>query len=91
MLPGELHARAAPAGHRRRFLLLDGKGVIREHRGPLYRAIEESQDGRGQTDYFKFRCCKNRNLHLEMKRLDLVKQLNLLATAETVLGHDITE
>jgi hypothetical protein len=73
------------------FHVLDGKGVMREHKGPLCRAIEASPDGRGETDYFRFRCFKNRNLHLEMKRLDLVRQLNLLATGEAMLGHDMTE
>ncbi len=71
------------------FHLLDGKGVMREYRGPLYKAIEESPDGRGETEYFRFKCFKNRNLHLKMKRLDLVRQLNLLATGEHVLGHDM--
>jgi Domain of unknown function (DUF4942) len=73
------------------FHILDGKGIMREHKGPLVKAIEASPDGRGDTDYFKFRCFKNRNLHLEMKRLDLVKQLNLLAAGEAVLGNDMTE
>jgi hypothetical protein len=31
------------------------------------------------------------NLRLEMRRLDLVKELNLLVTGEAVLGHDMTE
>jgi hypothetical protein len=73
------------------FHVLDGKGVMRENKGPLTQAIEASEDGRGETDYFRFRCFKNRNLHLEMKRLDLVKELNLHATGEAVLGHDMTE
>jgi len=71
------------------FHLLDGKGVLKVNRGPLYQAINDSRDGRGETDYFRFKCFKNRNLHLEMKRLDLVRQLNLLATGEHVLGHDM--
>jgi hypothetical protein len=73
------------------FHLLDGKGIMRENRGPLSHAIEASPDGRGETEYFRFKCFKNRNLHLEMKRLDLVKQLNLLATGEHVLGYDAAE
>lgn len=71
------------------FHLLDGKGVMREHRGPLVNAILNSPDGRGETDYFKFKCFKNTNLHLEMKRLDLVQELNLLAVGERVLGEDM--
>lgn len=70
------------------FHLMDGKGVIKGHRSPLVQAIIDSEAGIGETEYFKFRCFKNRNLHLEFKRLDLVKQLNLLAAGEAVLGHD---
>lgn len=71
------------------FHLLDGKGIMRENRGPLVNAINDSPDGRGETAYFRFKCFKNCNLHLEFKRLDLVQELNLLATGERVLGQDI--
>lgn len=71
------------------FHLLDGKGVMRQNRGPLVNAINESKTGRGETDYFRFKCFNNRNLHLEFKRLDLVKALNLLAAGELVLGEDV--
>ena len=37
----------------------------------------------------RFKCYKNRNLHLEMRRLDLVKELNGLAAGEYVLGNDM--
>ncbi len=51
------------------FHLLDGKGVMRENRGPLVAAINSSdKTGRGETIYFRFKCFKNRNLHLEFKR-----------------------
>lgn len=70
------------------FHLLDGKGIMREHGGPLVSAIAASKDGKGETDFFVFKCFKNRNLHLQFKRLDLVKQLNLLAAGEAVLGKD---
>jgi hypothetical protein len=70
------------------FHLLDGKGIMRENRGPLIKAILESKDGRGETHYFKFKCFKNRNLHMEMKRLDLVMELNRQASGDYVLGND---
>lgn len=70
------------------FHLLDGKGVLKERRSPLYQAIETAEGGKGETEYFRFKCFKNRNLHLEFKRLDLVKQLNGLAAGEYVLGED---
>lgn len=75
------------------FHLLDGKGVMREHRGDLVNAVQKSNDteprGRGETDYFRFKCFKNGNIHIEFKRLDLVKQLNGLAMGEYVLGEDV--
>lgn len=72
------------------FHLLDGKGVMRENRGPLVNAINATgQTGRGETEYFRFKCFKNRNLHIEFKRLDLVKELNFLAAGERVLGEDV--
>jgi len=70
------------------FHLLDGKGVMRQDRGPLVNAISGCM-GKGETEYFKFRAFKNGNLHLEMKRLDLVKELNYLAAGERVLGEDM--
>jgi hypothetical protein len=72
------------------FHLLDGKGVMRENKGPLVKAVNATdKTGRGETEYFRFRCYKNRNLHLEFRRLDLVKQLNCLAAGEYVLGEDV--
>lgn len=71
------------------FHLLDGKGIMRENKGPLFKAINETnQSGQGETEYFRFKCFKNRNLHIEFKRLDLVKDLNGLAAGERVLGSD---
>jgi hypothetical protein len=59
--------------------LLDGKGVPGGYASPLMDAIQTSRTGTGETDYFEFRCCVNRNLHITFKRLDLVKQLNAVA------------
>lgn len=70
------------------FHLMDGKGIMREDRGPLVKAISEAKEGKGETPYFSFKCFKNRNLHIQFKRLDLVKQLNGLAVGEFVLGED---
>jgi hypothetical protein len=71
------------------FHLLDGKGPIKTCTGPLETAIQNASDGKGETDYFKFKRFKNHNLHLEFKRLDLVKELNLRVTGEGVLGRDM--
>ncbi len=62
---------------------------MKENRGPLILAIEACEGGRGETAYFRFRCFKNRNLHLEFRNLELVKELNLLAAGERVLGADV--
>ena len=61
------------------FHLLDGAGIPEGYEGPLIDAIQTSPDGTGETKYFKFKCYLNQNLHLEFKRLDLVKLLNQVA------------
>jgi len=61
------------------FSMVDGKGPIKSYHGLLYDAITSSPDGTGKTDYFKFRCCANGNLHLEFLRPDLVTRLNAIA------------
>lgn len=72
------------------FHLLDGQGVMRENKGELIKAISATDNmGKGETEYFRFKCYKNRNLHLEFKRLDLVKELNSLTAGEYVLGEDV--
>lgn len=64
------------------FSALDGQGQISKgYHSELQRAIEASEDGRGETRYFRFRAFKNHNLHVEFKRLDLVEQLNKVAGA----------
>ena len=69
------------------FHALDGNGTIKSHRGPLIDAIEASKDGTGETEYFRFRCFRNRNLHLEFKRLDLVAKLNAVAGGMRLRGE----
>lgn len=70
------------------FHLLDGAPFATDKRCDLSVAIDNCVDGKGETDYFKFKCFKNHNLHLEFKRLDLVKELNRLAAGEAVIGRD---
>lgn len=68
---------------------LDGRGFVRAGRPPIIEAINATgPDGRAETEYFRARCFKNGNLHLEFKRLDLVKELNRVATGDAVLGAD---
>jgi hypothetical protein len=61
------------------FYLLDGKSMMTEgYRSPLVDKINEGK-GAGETDYFSFKCYGNNNLHLEFKRIDLVKEFNRVA------------
>lgn len=61
------------------FHMLDGRGPLKTYHGPLSDAINNSPDGTGETDFFKFKSFKNGNLHLEFKRLDLVAKINQIA------------
>ncbi len=59
------------------FHLLDGKGMVKGHRGPLLDSIRTSE-GSGETEFFSFRCFYNRNLHLTFKRQDLLDKFNAI-------------
>jgi hypothetical protein len=61
------------------FHALDGKGFSKEYKSTLISAIETSKDGRGETEYFRFKCYKNHNIHLEFKRLDLLQEFNMIS------------
>jgi hypothetical protein len=63
------------------FHVLDGKGVPAGYRSPLVDTINSTSVsvGQGETDYFKFKCYMNHNLHLQFKRPDLVQKLNQIA------------
>lgn len=61
------------------FHALDGKPPVTTHYGPLYDAIYQNPDRKGETDYFKFKCFSNGNLHIQFKRLDLVARFNAVA------------
>lgn len=58
------------------FHMLDGKGLSAYRDGDLCRSIEAAEDGTGETEFFRFRCFRNGNLHLEFRRMDLVERLN---------------
>lgn len=61
------------------FHMLDGKGVVKSHYGPLVDAIAATETGTGSTDYFAFKAFKNSNLHLEFLRPELLEKFNALA------------
>lgn len=57
--------------------LLDGKGTVPTHAGPLVDALNgEGNRGLVETEYFEAKSFKNQNLHLRFKRPDLLAELN---------------
>jgi len=61
------------------FAMVDGKPPVKTYYGELCDAINDSPDGNGQTQYFKFKCYLNGNLHLEFIKPELVAKLNAIA------------
>ncbi len=63
------------------FHMLEGKNMLeKSYRSPLVDAINlTDSSGLAETEYFKCKCYQNGNLHIEFKRLDLVKQFNAIA------------
>lgn len=63
------------------FSALDGRGNIsKTHHSAIETAIGESGvEGRGETELFEFRACRNGNLHIAFRRLDLLDKLNRMA------------
>lgn len=64
------------------FHLLDGKGFIATNTGPLVDAIDRNRTGSAETEYFKAKMFKNGNLHLWVKRLDLLDKFNEIGCGE---------
>jgi hypothetical protein len=63
------------------FSLLDGKGAIKSYGGPISDAVKSMKqfgDVR-ETEYFRLKLYRNGNMHLEFRRMDLVKKLNEIA------------
>lgn len=66
------------------FHALDGKGMLDGYKSPLIDAINTC-NGEGETNYFKFHCYSNGNLHIEFRRLDLLSQVNAMCGNPTEL------
>lgn len=64
------------------FRLLDGEGFSQSHRGELGDALYDCESGKGETEYFRFKCFKNGNLHLWFKRDDLLATFNRIGCGE---------
>lgn len=73
------------------FHMLDGKKGLEGYRGPFVDTVNASQTGAGETDYFRFKCHLNGNLHLEFKRLDLLALFNRIAGRNRLHGKCETE
>lgn len=68
------------------FHALDSKQFAEAgYASPLIDAINTAPGGRGHTDYFRFQCYANGNLHLEFTRPDLLKLFNRYANNGTAL------
>jgi hypothetical protein len=63
------------------FRALDGQGnIAKTYQSELETAIGQSgKEGRGETSLFRFKAFRNQNVHLEFKRLDLLKRFNQVA------------
>lgn len=63
------------------FTALDGKGQItKTYWSAISTAIRtDGFTGIGETPYFKFKCFRNGNMHLEFRRIDLLDKFNRLA------------
>lgn len=62
------------------FSALAGQGQInKRYRSALETEVAETRTAQGETPYFRFKLYRNGNMHLEFKRLDLLKRLNQIA------------
>jgi len=62
------------------FHMLEGKSMMdNSYRSPLIDAINSSESNTVETDYFFCRMYGNCNLHIEFKRMDLVKEFNAIS------------
>jgi len=64
------------------FSLLDGKGPAKDD--DALKAINHAvrnKESNCETEYFKFKWFLNNNLHIEFKRMDLLKELNKIGGA----------
>lgn len=67
--------------------MLDGKGTFTEQYHSAIWAEMDAGNASGETEFFKFKGCKNGNMHLEFKRLDLLAKLNEIAGGKNLRPH----
>ena len=73
----------------RAFSILAGHKISEAYDSQLAVAINTSPDGKGETEFFKFKCYQNGNIHIDFKRMDLVKEMNRLASENTLKPANI--
>lgn len=67
------------------FAHLAGFKIAEGYKSPLVDAINTADTGIVETDFFKAKCYINGNLHLEFKRLDLLKKFNAVAGGANIM------
>lgn len=67
------------------FSHLDGFNIQAGLKSPLVDAINTTTAGTAETDFFKVKSYKNGNLHLEFKRLDILKKFNAIAGGANIM------
>lgn len=71
------------------FRLLDGKGFVEGSYGELASAID-TRTKSGETEYFKWKAFKNKNVHIVIKRQDLLDRFNEIGCGEgSSLPHPV--
>lgn len=68
------------------FSQLDGRTINDSYKSPLVDAINISVNGFAETEYFRAWCYRNGNVHLEFKRMDLLKTFNAIAGGANLKG-----
>lgn len=72
------------------FRTLDGKGYSTQNfESEVEGAIKNADPETGvcETEYFELRACRNGNLHVTFKRMDLVAKLNAIAGGKNLRGE----
>lgn len=73
------------------FHLLDGRGVAKYPDDICTMVNAAGKEGKSwcETTYFRLKWFRNRNMHIEFKRMDLVAKLNALAGSDKLRGAGI--
>lgn len=75
------------------FHAIDGKSILNTdaYRSPLVDAIKcmPTSSCMGETEYFRFKCCINTNLHLEFKKPEIVKYINQSVGISNILKGEM--